>query len=153
MKCFSFIFVLTFFSMSFAICNDYSFDYAKKKFSICSRKKSDVELVQIEKIKIYNYGRMMFVVGLPDDLQSFFIKSGFKLKKGSINDTRYLCEYSQKKMIATDFDYMEDLRFGFANIPNDVKYSEKEIVFSIYREGEERGIKKSKGKGKVIMFR
>ena len=151
MKNVVFFFVLTFFSLSFGNCKDYSFDYGEKKFSICSGKKSDIEFVQVEKIKLYNYGRMMFIVGLPDDLQSFLIKSGFNLKKGSINETRYSCEYSQKKMIATNFDYMEDLRFEFANIPNEVKYSEKEIVFSIYREGEERGIKK--GKSKTIQFR
>lgn len=142
---------LTFFSLSFGVCDDYSFDYGAINFSICSIKKSEIKLIQVENLKIYNYGQKMFIVGSPDDLQSFFVKSGFELKKGSISDTRYSCEYTQKKMIATDFDYVEDLRFGFTNIPNEIKYSEKEIVFSIYREGEERGIKK--GKGKSIPFR
>ncbi|MCF0215252.1 MAG: hypothetical protein HUK21_02120 [Fibrobacteraceae bacterium] len=149
-----FIGLLTLLSASFGICNEFSFEYDKISFSLCSKK--SLEIIEAENMKFFCFSNKIYVVGTLDNLKTFFQKSGFKLDKGNISDTRSSCVYIQKKMIATNFDYIEDLNFSDVpgikkNIPNEVLYNEKEIVFTIYKSGEENGIKK--GSRKKIRFK
>ena len=129
-------------------CRAYEFEYEKQHFSVCSPKTRKPVVYFLNSVRIYHYGAVLYVVGSPSNVESFFKGSSFKLTKGDVNERTSICEWKRNGLMATNFEYIKNELFLQNSIPDDIKYDSTDVVFS--EAPQKKKIQKEEARKKII---